>query len=241
MARAFERLLRLQRGDLPRGLLLFAYLFLVIAAYLVGQVARDALFLGRFKASLLPFADLTLFLFVTAAVAVYVRAGRRLGLDRLLVGSLTLFGVVALALAVLARGTPPPLALPRRLRLGRHLRRARARPGVDPRELRPHAPRGAPPLRLRGGGSDPGRHGRGRPLERRGPALRGREPPGPRVGPAAARDPARARPLDGGGPRRSAAPPTPPGRGTGCGTASGWCWAPPTCGRSPGSWCSPRS
>jgi AAA family ATP:ADP antiporter len=105
MARAFERLLRLQRGDLPRGLLLFAYLFLVIAAYLVGQVARDALFLGRFKASLLPFADLALFLFVTAAVAVYVRAGRRLGLDRLLVGSLILFGVGALALAVLARDT----------------------------------------------------------------------------------------------------------------------------------------
>ena len=90
---------------------------------------------------------------------------------------------------------PPPLALPRRLRLGRHLRRARARPGVDPRELRPHAPRGAPPLRLRGGGRDPGRHGRGRPLERRGPALRGREPAGPGVGPPAARDPARPRPL----------------------------------------------
>ena len=69
MARALERLLRLQRGDLPRGLLLFAYLFLVIAAYLVGQVARDALFLGRFNASLLPFADLSLFLFVAAAVA----------------------------------------------------------------------------------------------------------------------------------------------------------------------------
>ena len=112
MARAFERLLRLQRGDLPRGLLLFAYLFLVIAAYLVGQVARDALFLGRFKASLLPFADLTLFLFVTAAVAVYVRAGRRLGLDRLLVGSLTLFGVGALALAVLARGSSRPWLFP---------------------------------------------------------------------------------------------------------------------------------
>ena len=112
MARAFERLLRLQRGDLPRGLLLFAYLFLVIAAYLVGQVARDALFLGRFKASLLPFADLTLFLCVTAAVAVYVRAGRRMGLDRLLVGSLALFGVVALALAVLARGAPRPWLFP---------------------------------------------------------------------------------------------------------------------------------
>jgi AAA family ATP:ADP antiporter len=112
MARGVLRLLHLQRGDLSRGLLLFAYLFLVIAAYLVGQVARDALFLGRFKASLLPFADLTLFLFVTATVAVYVRVGRRLPLDRLLVGSLTLFGVGALALALLARGSSRPWLFP---------------------------------------------------------------------------------------------------------------------------------
>ncbi len=112
MTRALERLLRLQRGDLPRGLLLFVYLFLVIAAYLVGQVARNALFLGRFKASLLPFADLTVFLLVTVAAALYVRAGRRLGFDRLLVGSLTLFGGVALALALLARGTPPAWLFP---------------------------------------------------------------------------------------------------------------------------------
>jgi AAA family ATP:ADP antiporter len=104
MGRLLERLLRIQRGDLPRGLLLFVYLFLVIAAYLVGQVARDALFLGRFDASLLPFADLTLFLLVTAVIALYVRAGRRVGLDRLLAGSLVLFGGGALALAVLARG-----------------------------------------------------------------------------------------------------------------------------------------
>jgi AAA family ATP:ADP antiporter len=112
MARGVERLLHIQRGDLSRGLLLFAYLFLVIAAYLVGQVARDALFLGRFKASLLPFADLTLFLFVTATVAVYVRVGRRLALDRLLVGSLALFGVGALALALLARGSSRPWLFP---------------------------------------------------------------------------------------------------------------------------------
>ena len=240
MARAVERLLRLQRGDLPRGLLLFAYLFLVIAAYLVGQVARDALFLGRFKASLLPFADLTLFLFVTVTVAVYVRAGRRLALDRLLVGSLALFGVGDARPGRPGPRQLPPLALPGRLRLGRRVRRPGPRPGVDTRELRPHAPRSAPALRLRGGGSDARRHGRGRPLERRGPALRSREPPGPRVRSPAARDPARPRPLEaaaGVGPR----PGAPPVARRACGTASGWCWARPTCGRSPGSWCCPRS
>ncbi|MFI4945613.1 MAG: hypothetical protein ACHP85_27615, partial [Burkholderiales bacterium] len=76
MTRTLERLLRLQRGDFPRGLLLFAYLFLVICAYLVGQVARDSLFLGRFDASLLPFADVSLFLVVAVVIALYVRAAR---------------------------------------------------------------------------------------------------------------------------------------------------------------------
>jgi AAA family ATP:ADP antiporter len=112
MSRLLERLLRLQRGDLPRGVLLFVYLFLVLAAYVVGQVARDALFLGRFDASRLPFADLTLFLLVTAVIGLYVRAGRRLALDRLLAGSLVLFGGVALVLAVLVRGVPAAWVFP---------------------------------------------------------------------------------------------------------------------------------
>jgi AAA family ATP:ADP antiporter len=112
MNRLLERLLRLQHGDLPRGLLLFAYHFLVLTAYIVGQVARDALFLGRFDASLLPFADLTLFLLVTAVVGLYVRALRRLELDHLLSGSLVLFGGVALGLAVLAHGAPAAWVFP---------------------------------------------------------------------------------------------------------------------------------
>jgi len=49
----------------------------VVAAYLVGQVARNALFLDRFAASRLPFVDVSLFLLVALAVAVYLRAGRR--------------------------------------------------------------------------------------------------------------------------------------------------------------------
>jgi AAA family ATP:ADP antiporter len=112
MGRLLERMLRLQRGDLPRGLLLFAYLFLVLAAYVVGQVARDALFLSRFDASRLPFADLTLFLLVTVVIGLYVRAGRRLALDRLLAGSLVLFGGVALLLAFLARTVPAAWVFP---------------------------------------------------------------------------------------------------------------------------------
>jgi AAA family ATP:ADP antiporter len=112
MGRLLERMLRLQHGDVPRGLLLFAYLFLVLAAYVVGQVARDALFLSRFDASRLPFADLTLFLLVTVLIGLYVRAGRRLALDRLLAGSLVLFGGVALLLAFLARRLPAAWVFP---------------------------------------------------------------------------------------------------------------------------------
>ncbi len=112
MTRALERLLRLQRGDLPRGLLLFAHLFLVICAYLVGQVARDALFLGRFSAALLPFADMSLFLCVAVVVALYVRAGRRLSLDRLISGSLLVFGTVSLLLALVAHRSPPTWLYP---------------------------------------------------------------------------------------------------------------------------------
>jgi len=112
MTRALERLLRLQRGDLPRGLLLFAYLFLVICAFLVGQVARDALFLGRFSASLLPFADISLFVSITVVVALYVRAGRRLPLDRLIAGSLLVCGVVSLVFALLAHRSSPAWLYP---------------------------------------------------------------------------------------------------------------------------------
>jgi AAA family ATP:ADP antiporter len=112
MRQTLERLLHLQRGDLVRGLLLFGYLFLVICAFLVGQVARDALFLGRFNASLLPFADMSLFLIVGVVVALYVRAGRRLSLDRLLSGSLIVFGAVGLVFAVLAHGSPPAWVFP---------------------------------------------------------------------------------------------------------------------------------
>jgi AAA family ATP:ADP antiporter len=81
-------------------------LFLVICAYLVGQVARDSLFLGRFDASLLPFADMSLFLVVAVVVALYVRVGRRLPLDRLVSGSLAAFGAMGLAFAALARWSP---------------------------------------------------------------------------------------------------------------------------------------
>jgi AAA family ATP:ADP antiporter len=100
-----RRAFPLQRGDLSRGLLLVAYLFLIICAYLVGQVARDALFLGRFPAELLPYVDISAFLLVAVVVAIYIRAGAQVGLRLVLRASLLLFGFSGVIFAVLARGT----------------------------------------------------------------------------------------------------------------------------------------
>ena len=68
-SRFLARLLNLQRGDLARGGPLFAYLFLVIASYVVGKSARDALFLDRFAAIKLPYADIVIALLVGFVIA----------------------------------------------------------------------------------------------------------------------------------------------------------------------------
>ena len=107
MLDSLRRAFPLQRGDLSRGILLVAYLFFIISAYTVARVARDALFLGQFPATLLPYADITVFALVGVAVAAYIRVGQRAGLRRTLIGSLQLFGLSGLAFAVLADRANP--------------------------------------------------------------------------------------------------------------------------------------
>ncbi|HXE90831.1 MAG TPA: Npt1/Npt2 family nucleotide transporter [Terriglobales bacterium] len=86
-----ERVLTLRPGDLGRGVLLYLYLFLVIASYTIGKVARDALFLDRFDAVKLPMADLASALLVGVVVAGYLAVARRVTLRNLLVGCLFLY------------------------------------------------------------------------------------------------------------------------------------------------------
>jgi uncharacterized membrane protein len=81
---------------------LFAYLFLVIACYLIGRVVRDSLFLSRFPAAQLPYADIATALTVGVLIAVYIRLGRHSSLHRLLLGSLLLFASNCLCFWVLA-------------------------------------------------------------------------------------------------------------------------------------------
>ena len=91
MKRWIERALNIHPGDLGRGTLLCSCLFLIISSYVTGRVARDALFLARFKAVQLPYADIAIALLVSFVLAGYVYLGRRVSLRTLLVGSQLFF------------------------------------------------------------------------------------------------------------------------------------------------------
>jgi AAA family ATP:ADP antiporter len=104
--RSIEQALNLRPEELGRGVCLFAYLFLVIATYLVGRVVRDSLFLSRFQAAQLPYADIATALTAGAVIAVYIRVGRRSSLRSLLLGSLLLFASNCVFFWALARFYP---------------------------------------------------------------------------------------------------------------------------------------
>ena len=87
MKRWIARALNVQPGDLGCGLLLSTCLFLIISSYMMGKVARDALFLARFRAEQLPYADISCGILVGFVVAAYVRMARRTSLRNLLIGS----------------------------------------------------------------------------------------------------------------------------------------------------------
>jgi ATP:ADP antiporter, AAA family len=96
-----ERALNLHPGDLGRGMLLCACLFLIISSYVTGRVARDALFLARFQAVQLPYADISIAVLIGFVVAGYVYLGRHISLRALLVGSQLFFASNCLLFFVL--------------------------------------------------------------------------------------------------------------------------------------------
>ena len=96
MLRRFERVLDLRAGELERGLLLFGYLFLVIASFVVGKAVRDALFLDEFGALLLPYADIAVAVLVVLWVTLYLRLSGRVSLYVLITGSLLFFSANSL-------------------------------------------------------------------------------------------------------------------------------------------------
>ena len=90
MKKWIERALNMHPGDLGRGTLLCSCLFLVMTTYKVGGVAGAALFLSRFQAKQLAYADIASALVVALVVAGYVLLARRVPLLGLLLAS-TLF------------------------------------------------------------------------------------------------------------------------------------------------------
>src|SRR5437870_2655571 len=106
LTRSIEQALNLRPGELRRGLPLFAYLFLVIATFLVGRVVRDSLFLSRFTVEQLPYVNIATALAVVVVIAVYIRVARRASLRNLLLGSLLLFASNCVLFWALARFYP---------------------------------------------------------------------------------------------------------------------------------------
>src|SRR5262245_21201628 len=88
-----NRLFNLRPGDIRRGLPLFGYYFLIISSYGIARAARDSLFLDRFKAVQLPYADSAIAAIVGFIVALYIRLGRRVNLRNLQVATLSLFAL----------------------------------------------------------------------------------------------------------------------------------------------------
>ena len=94
----FQRLIGLNARELRRSLPLVGYLFFAMAGSVASKASRDALFLERYRAVDLPYADIAIALIVGVVASVYIRAGERLNIRNLQVASLLVFGVSALGL-----------------------------------------------------------------------------------------------------------------------------------------------
>jgi ATP:ADP antiporter, AAA family len=112
MNRWLERVLNIYPGDLGRGVPLSACLFLTISAYVVGKVARDALFLAQFPAVRLPYADIASGVLVGFVVVLYLRVGRRTSLSKLLVGSPLFFAATCALFWILTHYSRPTWLYP---------------------------------------------------------------------------------------------------------------------------------
>ena len=87
-----EKALNVRRHEFAPALLLFLYLFLVIAFYMMGQSVGDALFLNAFP-NYLPHVIMGTALSSGLFVWVYIRLSHRLRLERLITGSLLFFSL----------------------------------------------------------------------------------------------------------------------------------------------------
>ncbi len=112
MKRWLQRVLNIEPEDLGRGILLSACLFLVISCYVIGKVARDALFLAHLQAVQLPYADIASGILVGFVVSGYLRLGLRTSLQNLLIGSQLFFAANCAVFWMLAHYSRPAWLYP---------------------------------------------------------------------------------------------------------------------------------
>lgn len=89
---------RIQKSEAPTALLMFAYFFLVLAMYMIGKAARDAMFIGAFGALKLPYALVAQAVALSALVAVYIKFSRRMNHYKL--SMITLFSFAGSSFAL---------------------------------------------------------------------------------------------------------------------------------------------
>ena len=106
------RVFQFRPGEAGRALRLFAYLFLVVGSYVITKTTRDALFLGRFSAARLPWADIATAAAISVVMVAYLRAGRLATLPTLLKVTLGLTIAISVGFWALAQKGEPAWMLP---------------------------------------------------------------------------------------------------------------------------------
>jgi ATP:ADP antiporter, AAA family len=104
-------LFHINKGEGTTAWLMFSYFFLVLAMYMVGKAARDAMFIGSFGALKLPYAVVAQAVFLALIVAVYIKFSQRLSHHKLSVLTLLVFAASSFALWMAQCQSHPYLVL----------------------------------------------------------------------------------------------------------------------------------
>ncbi len=91
---------RINKGEAPTALLMFMYFFFVLAMYMIGKAARDAMFIGSLGALKLPYALVAQAVALSLLVAVYIKFSRRMNHYKLSMITLLSFAASSFALWV---------------------------------------------------------------------------------------------------------------------------------------------
>ena len=106
------RLLQVRRGESTRAVLLFTYLFLIIASSVITKANRDALFQEKFGSFWLPYVDMASAAIVAAVMSIYLRVSRRVSPQSLQIGTLVVGAAATVEFWFIARVREPVWMLP---------------------------------------------------------------------------------------------------------------------------------